>query len=85
MTYDPFLSHSLSSIDPDQLDAIASYVLNNHSGLMDEDAVDLTNFDRSLELLDEPTDLQWLLKYMEHHYNQFGSHFEWQPARFTGA
>ena len=85
MTYDPFLSHSLSSSDPDQLDAIASDVLNNHSGLMDEDAVDLTNFDRSLELLDEPTDLQWLLKYMEHHYSQFGSHFEWQPARSIGA
>lgn len=85
MTYDPFLSHSLSSSDPEHLEAIASHVLENHSGLMDEDAVDATNFDRSLELLDAPTDLQWLLKYMEHHYSQFGSHFEWQPAKSIGA
>jgi hypothetical protein len=27
--------------------------------------------------LDEPSDLEWLIKYMELHYNKFGSHFEW--------
>jgi len=27
--------------------------------------------------LDEPTDLEWLIKYMELHYQKFGSHFEW--------
>jgi len=48
---------------------------------MDEDVTEETNYDHSLEMLDAPTDLQWLLKYMELHYKTFGTHFEWLPAK----
>ena len=81
MTYDPTLSHSFSLHNGDNMEIIASYVLNNHGKLMDGDVTEETNYDHSLEMLDEPTDLQWLLKYMEYHYKKFGSHFEWLPTK----
>ena len=81
MEYDPMLSHSFADQCSHDLETIASYVLHNHSDLMDEDVTEETNYDHSLEMLDEPTDLQWLLKYMELHYKKFGSHFEWLPAK----
>jgi hypothetical protein len=62
------------------MEIIASYVLHNHSNLMDGDVVEETNYDHSLEMLDEPTDLQWLLKYMEYHFKKFNSHFEWEQT-----
>ena len=81
MTYDPMLSHSFADQCSHDLETIASYVLHNHSDLMDEDVTEETNYDHSLEMLDEPTDLQWLLKYMELHYKKFGSHFEWLSVK----
>lgn len=84
MTYDPTLSHSFSLHNGDNMEIIASYVLSNHGKLMDGDVTEETNYDHSLEMLDEPTDLQWLLKYMEYHYQKFGSHFEWEPTKRGG-
>lgn len=81
MTYDPMQSHSFADQCSHDLETIASYVLHNHCNLMDEDVTEETNYDHTLEMLDEPTDLQWLLKYMELHYKKFGSHFEWLPAK----
>ena len=80
-TYDPTQSHSFASFGWEDLEAMASYVLENHSGLMDEDLCFEVNDDDDLALLDEPTDLQWLLTYMELHYQKFNSHFEWEPAK----
>ena len=79
-TYDPTQSHSFASFGWEDLEAMASYVLENHSGLMDEDLCFEVNDDDDLALLDEPTDLQWLLTYMELHYQKFNSHFEWEPT-----
>jgi dihydroorotase-like cyclic amidohydrolase len=81
MTYDPMLSHSFADQCSPDLETIASYVLHNHSDLMDEDVCIEVNDDADLSLFDAPTDLQWLLKYMELHYKTFGTHFEWLPAK----
>lgn len=81
MKYDPTQSHSFATqCDPD-LETMASHVLHNHSDLMDEDLCFEVNDDDDLTILDDPTDLQWLLKYMEMHYKKFGTHFEWLPAK----
>ena len=80
MTYDPTLSHSFSLHDGDEMEIIAPYVLIYHAKLMDRDVIEETNCDHSLEMLDKPTDLQWLLKYMEYHFKKFNSHFEWGPT-----
>jgi hypothetical protein len=81
MTYDPMQSHSFADQCNFDLETIASYVLHNHSDLMDEDLCVEVNDDADLSLFDAPTDLQWLLKYMELHYKTFGTHFEWLPAK----
>ena len=81
MTYDPTQSHSFALHKDEDLETLATYVLHNHSDLMDEELCFKVNDDEDLVLLDEPTDLQWLLKFMELHYKQFGTHFEWSPAK----
>lgn len=84
MTYDPTLSHSFADQCNFDMETIASYVLHNHSDLMDDDICFEVNDDWTLVELDAPTDLQWLLKYMEMHHQKFGSHFEWLPTKRGG-
>ena len=81
MEYDPTQSHSFADQCSHDLETIASYVLHNHSDLMDEDLCDKVHDDADYQFLYVPTDLQWLLKYMELHYKTFGTHFEWLPAK----
>ena len=81
MKYDPTQSHSFADQCNFDMETIASYVLHNYSDLMDEDVCCEVNDDADLSIFDAPTDLQWLLKYMELHYKTFGTHFEWLPAK----
>jgi hypothetical protein len=53
----------------------ATQALEDCYGLMADDLCEKVG--EALSLLDEPTDLQWLIEYMKQHYNLTGSHFEW--------